>query len=308
MYFNRNTLKHISKSSYIYREKRANMTKIAVIGPGAVGASLTFALSHTFDVTLIGRKNQTIHFQESNAQVQKELTVRAIEAVQEPFDVIFIAVKTHQLAAVIPELGHLTHANTLVILAQNGYGQLKQLADYHAYQAVVYISGKKQEQHVTHFRDYKLHIQADAHTKQLARQLKDAPLELVLEDHIENAIWYKLIVNLGINTITALGRDTARVLHDDAMVQLCRHLLEEGTAVAQAEGIQLEDNIVDAIMKIYAGYPDEMGTSMYYDIMQGQPLEVDAIQGYIYQRAQAYQIAVPHLETVYTLLAYQNAK
>ena len=37
-------------------------------------------------------------------------------------------------------------------------------------------------------------------------------------------------------------------------------------------------------MKIYQGYPDEMGTSMYYDVLNQQPLEVEAIQGYIYQR------------------------
>ncbi len=43
-------------------------------------------------------------------------------------------------------------------------------------------------------------------------------------------------------------------------------------------------------MTIYQGYPDEMGTSMYYDIVHQQPLEVEAIQGFIYRRAREHNL------------------
>lgn len=159
---------------------------------------------------------------------------------------------------------------------------------------------------MTHFRDYKLHLQSDAVTEQLAQAFSATKLELVLEPYIQQAIWYKLIVNLGINTVTALGRDTARVLKDERMAELCHQLLIEGEQVARAEGIHFNTDFVTSIMNIYAGYPDEMGTSMYYDTMNQHPLEVEAIQGYIYRRAKAHQLDTPHLETIYTLLAYQN--
>ena len=58
--------------------------------------------------------------------------------------------------------------------------------------------------------------------------------------------------------------------------QLCTRLLEEGKQVAMA----LPDTIVEDIMHIYAGYPDHMGTSMYYDVINHQP-PVEAIQGFI---------------------------
>ena len=63
---------------------------------------------------------------------------------------------------------------------------------------------------------------------------------------------------------------------------LCRQLLPD--RVAQAEGLNFSEQTVDTIMTIYQGYPDEMGTSMYYDIVHQQPLEVEAIQGFIYRR------------------------
>lgn len=282
------------------------MTHIAVIGPGAVGTSIAAALSHQHPVTLLGRRNQTLTFEDRMDGTQRTFEVTALQETDQQFDVIFIAVKTHQLASAVPYLATLTHAKTTVILAQNGYGMLEQLKDYRAYQAVVYISGQKKDTHITHFRDYRLHLQSDTHTQQLAQQLATTSLELVLEADIRTAIWYKLIVNLGINTVTALGRDTARVLKDENMAHLCRTLLNEGAQVAHSEGIHFDSTLVAAIMDIYAGYPDDMGTSMYYDTLNQQPLEVEAIQGYIYRRAQAHQLDTPYLNTVYTLLAYQN--
>ncbi|MDK3610580.1 oxidoreductase [Staphylococcus pseudintermedius] len=282
------------------------MTRIAVIGPGAVGTSIAVALSDEYEVTLVGRRAQTLTFEDYVDQTTRTLSVNALQEATEPFDLIFIAVKTHQLANVIAKLPELTHDKTTLILAQNGYGMLEQLKDYRSYQAVVYISGQKKDSHVTHFRDYKLHLQSDAVTEQLAQAFSATKLELVLEPYIQQAIWYKLIVNLGINTVTALGRDTARVLKDERMAELCHQLLIEGEQVARAEGIHFDTDFVTSIMNIYAGYPDEMGTSMYYDTMNQHPLEVEAIQGYIYRRAKAHQLDTPHLETIYTLLAYQN--
>lgn len=57
-----------------------------------------------------------------------------------------------------------------------------------------------------------------------------------------------------------------------------------------AEGITLPDTIVEDIMHIYAGYPDHMGTSMYYDVINHQPLEVEAIQGFIYRKARTHHL------------------
>lgn len=37
-------------------------------------------------------------------------------------------------------------------------------------------------------------------------------------------------------------------------------------------------------MRIYAGYPPYMGTSMYYDIIAGKTMETAYIQGYLYEK------------------------
>ena len=126
---------------------------------------------------------------------------------------------------------------------------------------------------VTHFRDYQLRIQDNTLTRQFRDLVQESQIDIVLEANIQQAIWYKLLVNLGINSITALGRQTVAIMHNPEIRTLCRQLLLDGCRVAQAEGLNFSEQTVDTIMTIYQGYPDEMGTSMYYDIVHQQPLK-----------------------------------
>ena len=136
--------------------------RIAIIGPGAVGTTIAYELQQVLPhVTLLGRINKSIHLQPANQHV----AVNNIKAMTDPFDVIIIAVKTHQLGTLIPDLKRLTHDDTTIILAQNGYGLLSKLPFKYVYQAVVYISGQKKGDEVIHFRDYRLHIQRDSRTE-----------------------------------------------------------------------------------------------------------------------------------------------
>lgn len=273
--------------------------KIAVIGPGAVGTTIAYELQQSLpNVTLIGRANKIMTLQPVNETIK----VHSIDDINTQFDVIIIAVKTHQLNSLIPKLHHFSHNETCFILAQNGYGLLPQLPFKHKYQAVVYISGQKSGNEVVHFRDYRLHLQKNDTTTHLKALFDTTKIEMVLEDNIEEKIWYKLLVNLGINSITALGHNTAQILKINEVKHLCRQLLKEGHQVAEASGIQFPNTIVDDIIQIYAGYPDHMGTSMYYDIINHQPLEVEAIQGFIFKQAKSHNVNTPHLDTVYALL------
>ncbi|PTJ33774.1 oxidoreductase [Staphylococcus simulans] len=273
--------------------------QIAVIGPGAVGTIIAYELQTSLpNVTLIGRFNKQITIHPANQKVD----VSNIDDVTSTFDVIIIAVKTYQLNHLIPKLHRLAHEETLFISAQNGYGLLPSLPFQHTYQAVVYISGQKSGNEVVHFHDYRLHVQKDSQTLRLKQLLDYSKIELVLEEHIEEKIWYKLLVNLGINSITALGHNTAQILKIKEVEQLCRSLLYEGQQVALLEGIMFPDSLIDDIMQIYARYPDHMGTSMYYDVINSQPLEVEAIQGFIYRKARYYNLNTPYLNTVYALL------
>lgn len=286
------------------------MTKFAIIGPGAVGSTIAFELQQHFDDTLLlGRQDATLSYYPGNHMPMHQLQVQSLTATTTKVDVLFIAVKTYQLNTIIEDIKRITHQDSIIVLAQNGRTNLETLTLPNVYQAVVYISGQKEQNTVTHFRDERLHVQDSPQTRNLAQLLAPTNLELKLESHIEDTIWYKLLVNLGINTVTALTQSTAKVLKDNKVNQLCRQLIAEGAHVALAEGVNLPKDIVTQIMSIYEGYPDEMGTSMYYDIIAGRALEAEAIQGYIYRTGQKHNLAIPTITTTYTLLhGYLHSK
>lgn len=264
-----------------------NIMTIGVIGPGAVGTTIAIELQQAYpDTLLIGKQKNTLNYFPENGHQSKTISVTPYQDITQPLDIVFIAVKTYQLETVITQLSPIIHEETIIILAQNGYGQLERIPFPNSYQAVVYISGQKNNNDVTHFRDYRLHLKDTPRTRKLQKLTNQTNIEIILEENIEEKIWYKLLVNLGINSITALGRDTAKLLRSSHIRNICRGIISEGISVARAEGLNFDVNTLDSIMTIYEGYPDQMGTSMYYDITSGRPLEMESIQGYIYKKAQ----------------------
>src|SRR5699024_602430 len=134
------------------------MTKIAIIGPGAVGSTMAIDLKQSgAEVRLLGRKHQTItYYANHNTARTHSLEVTPITAKQSQVDVLIIAVKIPQLDAVLTNMKHLVHEQTIIILAQNGHGQLSRFDHANVFQAIVYISGQKSGSTVTHYRDHKI--------------------------------------------------------------------------------------------------------------------------------------------------------
>jgi len=284
------------------------MINIAIIGPGAVGSTIAFDLKYlNSNIQLLGRRAETLQFYANgDTNTACTLDVVPLHTHRQPVDVLFIAVKIPQLESVLSIYDHLLHSETIIILAQNGQGQLSKFDHPHVYQGVVYISGQKKGNIVTHYRDHKIILERNLHTQKLSKLVADSPLNISLTDDINKAIWYKLLVNLAINSVTALSRSTATVLEVPGIKSLCRQLLIEGIAIAEAEDVCFDNTTVEDILRIYDGYPSNMGTSMYYDILANKPLEIEGIQGYLFSKARKHQLETPILDTVYALLLAQQ--
>ena len=108
-------------------------------------------------------------------------------------------------------------------------------------------------------------------------------------------------MNLGINTITAIGQQPAKILKSPHIESLCRRILVDGLKVARAEQIDFEDHIVDDILNIYKGYPDEMEQvcitmSLTSILLKSRPYRV------IYINVQKHHLETPYLDMAYTFL------
>ena len=117
-----------------------------------------------------------------------------------------------------------------------------------------------------------------------------------------SAAWRKLLGNLAANPITALTMRRIDVLRDPDVAALARRVLEEGLAVARADGAQLGPEDIEAELRMYARVNPGGGSSMLYDRLAGRPLEHEYIIGEVVRRAERHGIPVPLNRALLTLL------
>ena len=115
--------------------------------------------------------------------------------------------------------------------------------------------------------------------------------------------WKKLLWNVPFNALSVLGGGllTGEMTDNGTTEALCKELMKEVIAVARANRVDLPDSMVEENIEYTRNFPPYK-TSMLIDCENSRPLEVDAIVGRVVANAQAHNIAVPHLETLYAIL------
>ena len=112
----------------------------------------------------------------------------------------------------------------------------------------------------------------------------------------------KLAVNAGINATTALARlENGAVLGGDAGA-LAGAAARETAAVARAEGIDLPDRAAERALESVAADTAANTSSMHQDVLAERRTEVDAINGYVADRADELGVDAPVNRTLARLL------
>jgi 2-dehydropantoate 2-reductase len=110
-------------------------------------------------------------------------------------------------------------------------------------------------------------------------------LDAHVSDSMPRRLWEKLAVNAGINPVTALARVRNGALVDGPLAELAREAAAETARVARKQGVALDDETaVDAVTDVAAATADNT-SSMLQDVQSGSRTEIDAISGYVAERA-----------------------
>ncbi|HSV93441.1 MAG TPA: 2-dehydropantoate 2-reductase [Desulfobacterales bacterium] len=128
----------------------------------------------------------------------------------------------------------------------------------------------------------------------LATALAQAGFETHVEDDVAALVWSKLVVNVGINALTALvNRPNGRLLDLEETRSLMADLVAEAVAVAKARGITL--TYADPLQTVYdvAKKTGANRSSMLQDFDRGRESEIDFINGAIVREAAETGIPVP---------------
>ncbi len=311
--------------------------RIAMIGAGGVGAfygarwqqggnTVIFVARGKHLEALQTRGMRITHPEfDFNDSVQAIELKRLCQDSPERFDLIALAVKSAATREVGEQLAHWFHTHGIrvpVISLQNGVDNEQVLADLLGPECVIggialrigthveapgRISATGPGQLVTGLwpnRDQALAGPAAQVFPELVRMAEGAATPVIQSDDIRRELWRKLVINNGVNPMSALtGWDTGRLSHTEETAAIIRRLMRETASVARADGVILGEADVDDMFRlIYELEP--IKTSMLVDREQGRPLELDAICGAVIRRGQALGEDVPATEMMNGLLRH----
>jgi len=314
--------------------------KIAIIGVGAIGGYVGIRLALAGeDVTLIARganlkalQTRGLRLQRADATEEAAPDIRATAdyAAAGPQDLVILALKAHQVAAVAPDVPKLFSPETVVIPMQNG------IPYWYFYQHGGALAGTR-VQSVDPTGEIGAHIPAarvigcvvypatelvshgvikhvegnrfpvgepdgtaSARVKRVAECFTRAGLKSPILEDIRAEIWLKLWGNMTFNPISALARATlAGICQYPPSRALAAAMMSEAQSVAHKLGIAfrvpLEKRIAGA---------EKVGdhkTSMLQDLEAGRALEIDALLGAVVELARLTHTATPHLDAVHAL-------
>jgi 2-dehydropantoate 2-reductase len=110
---------------------------------------------------------------------------------------------------------------------------------------------------------------------------------------VRSVVWNKLLINIGINAVTALTHiKNGQILDLKITQELSRAAVMEAIGVAQAENIKVQDDAVDRVFKV-AEATAVNRSSMGQDVDSRRQTEIAAINGFIVREAKRLGLPAP---------------
>jgi len=120
--------------------------------------------------------------------------------------------------------------------------------------------------------------------------------------NVRDLVWAKLLVNVGINAITALtGIKNGQIIDLSSTKALSYAAVEEAIQVATAQGVKVADNTVEHVFAVAQATKDNR-SSMGQDVDKKRQTEISVINGAIVKQAEKLGIQVPVNQTLTTLI------
>lgn len=131
----------------------------------------------------------------------------------------------------------------------------------------------------------------------------EAGLEYRLPEDIVHQMWSKLMLNTGVNQVTAVYKSPYRLVQKEGEARtMMLEAMKEVKRVADYQDVELTDGDIDSWMELLDTLDPDGRTSMCQDVMAGRKTEVDLFAGTMIRLAQEAGIQVPVNEFLYERL------
>jgi len=286
--------------------------RIAIVGAGAMGSLFGGRLSRVAQVMLLdpwaehvaaiqqgGLSIVELDGQESRFDVAATGDPQAVPEA----DLAIIFVKAHATRQASEWTRQFLAPDGLALTLQNGVGNAEVMAEVLGAERVVagvtaHGATLLGPGRIRHAGQGPTHIATRPDIEEklvaVAAVLEQAGFEVHLSTDLESLVWGKLIINVGINGLTAILRvPNGRLVESPAASELMAQAVAEAVAVCQAKGISLPyDDPLGRVRQV-ARATGSNRSSMLQDVLRGFPTEIDVINGAIVREGERLGIATP---------------
>jgi len=318
--------------------------KVCVVGAGAIGGYMAVRIAKAgHDVSVIARGPHLAAIRSHGlklVEADQELVATNLSATDNicelgPQDIVLLALKAHQIEAVVDDLSVLLGPKTVLVTLQNGIpwwyfqrldspysGRVVKTVDPNgvlfnnidpdriigciAYPAAT-VSEPGVIKHVegNRFPVGELDGSESDRVNQVSALFTEAGFKARVLTDIRSEIWLKLWGNLTFNPISAVTHAT---LVDICQFPLTRTLAATMMTEAQSIGERLGAGFRVPMERRIAG-AESVGkhkTSMLQDVEVGKPLEIDGMLGVVVELAEMTEVDVPTLRALYACVSLLN--
>ncbi|KPK97858.1 MAG: hypothetical protein AMJ95_06975 [Omnitrophica WOR_2 bacterium SM23_72] len=287
--------------------------KIVIVGPGAMGCLFAAFLSKSKEEVWILDKDK-----ERSSRLQQDgitlegvsgnwhAGVKATSEAKEigEADLILVCVKSYDTKQAAVRLKPIVKENTSVLTLQNGIGNIEIIGEVVGSDRV--IGGVTNEgatllevgrirhagkgETVVGRIDGKIPVQL----RSIREIFNKVGFVTRISRDIKGLLWSKLIINVGINALTAITRlNNGRLVEFEGTRKVLRDAVTEAVRIAKRKRIKLIYD--DPLAKVEAVCEATSGnvSSMLQDVLRKKRTEIDFINGVIVRQAQELGIPTP---------------
>jgi 2-dehydropantoate 2-reductase len=288
--------------------------KIVIVGPGAMGCLYAFLLTRSgYEAWLLDNSEERA--ERIRAQGLKiegisgdfRLPFQRISAsprLINKADLLILFVKAYDTVDALESVRELVSANTIILTLQNGIGNVEAIRGAYPHHAIVAGTTAQGATllgcgHIRHAGAGETVIGGiDENSSFHARLIRDlfmsAYIPTVTTEDVTGILWGKLLVNCGINPLTAIMKITnGQVPEIPALCEVMSRAVEEGAAIARTAGITLPYS--DPVAKVIEVCEATSGnrSSMLQDIEAWRKTEIDYLNGALVKYAKESGTAAP---------------
>lgn len=299
--------------------------RVGIVGTGGVGGLVSGLLAGRAEVGVLARGAHLDAIRRHGLRLSGTIGERTAVVVATDRgselgvrDVVFVAVKTFQLEAALPDLAAMIGAHTVVIPLLNGVDAWDRIGaavgEDHVAGGIIYCNSWVAEPaHIAQLGTLRKVVIGEraggtsARLREIAALFDGTEMACELEPAITARNWEKFIGFEPMAVVGALARATIGTFREDpASRGVLVALMHEVVAIARARGIALADDAIARRLAIIDGLAPDATISMQRDLVAGRPSELLEQSVALVADARVRGVATPFHDTCVPLLALQE--